>query len=175
MFGRLYCATLWHPHLVYGLQFLVLRFGLQQCCSVDVRLGRNVVLVFQIQPCYLEVDLHLEICTVDPERGEKQGRLATTTKHNNTTTAILCICNEVVHKIREDCKLVITCKMQIAMQCSLLALFANTIIEICGRITMLVYYIAYRLHFHFASDNQLLILCSIQANNREVPLYSLLP
>ena len=38
-------------------------------------------------------------------------------------------------------------------QCSKLALFANTITEICGRITMLVYYIvdlAYQLHFYFA-------------------------
>ena len=43
----------------------------------------------------------------------------------------------------EDCKLVVTCKMQnrnatdkLNQQCSKLALFAN---EICGRITMLVY------------------------------------
>ena len=38
-------------------------------------------------------------------------------------------------------------------QCSKLALFANAIIEICGRITMLVYYIvdlAYQLHFYSA-------------------------
>ena len=37
--------------------------------------------------------------------------------------------------------------------CSKLALFANTITEICGRITMLVYYIvdlAFQLHFYFA-------------------------
>ena len=45
-------------------------------------------------------------------------------------------------------------------QCSKLALFAD---EICGRITMLVCYIvdfAYQLHFYFANDNQLAILCS---------------
>ena len=57
----------------------------------------------------------------------------------------------------EDCKLVVTCKMQnrnatdkLNQQCSKLALFAN---EICGRITMIVYYIvdlAYQLHFYFA-------------------------
>ena len=47
----------------------------------------------------------------------------------------------------EDCKLVVTCKMQnrnatdkLNLQCSKLALFADTIAEICGRITMLVYY-----------------------------------
>ena len=42
--------------------------------------------------------------------------------------------------------------------CSKLALFANTIIEICGRITMLVYYIvdlAYQLHFYFPFCNPL--------------------
>ena len=60
----------------------------------------------------------------------------------------------------EDCKLVVTCKMQnrnatdkLNQQCSKLALFANAIIEICGRITMLAYYIAdlaYQLHFYFA-------------------------
>ena len=60
----------------------------------------------------------------------------------------------------EDCKLVVTCKMQnrnttdkLNQQCSKLALFANAIIEICGRITMLVHYIvdlAYQLHFYFA-------------------------
>ena len=48
-------------------------------------------------------------------------------------------------------------------QCGKLVLFANAIIEICGRITMLVYYIivdlAYQLYFYFASDNQLAILC----------------
>ena len=36
-------------------------------------------------------------------------------------------------------------------QCSKLALVANTIIEICGKMTMLVYYIidlAYHLHFY---------------------------
>ena len=59
----------------------------------------------------------------------------------------------------EDCKLVVTCKMQnrnatdkLNPQCSKLALFANTITEICGRITMLVYYIvnlADQLHFYF--------------------------
>ena len=50
----------------------------------------------------------------------------------------------------EDCKLVVTvtCKMQnrnasdkLNQQCSKLALFADTITEICGRITMLAYYI----------------------------------
>ena len=60
----------------------------------------------------------------------------------------------------EDCKLVVSWKMQnrnatdkLNPQCSKLALFANTITEICGRITMLVYYIvdlAYQLHFYFA-------------------------
>ena len=45
-------------------------------------------------------------------------------------------------------------------QCSKLALFANAIIEICGRIAMLVYYIADLAYFYFAfaSDNQLAIL-----------------
>ena len=45
-------------------------------------------------------------------------------------------------------------------QCSKLALFANTITEICGRITMLVYYILISCIsvLHFASDNQLAIL-----------------
>ena len=72
----------------------------------------------------------------------------------------------------EDCKLVVTCKMQnrnatdkLNPQCSTLALFANTITEICGRLTMLVYYIvnlAYQLHFYFASDNQLAILCTLR-------------
>ena len=56
--------------------------------------------------------------------------------------------------------MVVTCKMQnrnatdkLNQQCSKLALFANAIIEICGRITMLVHYIvdlAYQLHFYFA-------------------------
>ena len=60
----------------------------------------------------------------------------------------------------EDCKLVVTCKMQnrnatdkLSQQCNKLALFANEIIGICGRITMLVYYIvdlAHQLHFYFA-------------------------
>ena len=60
----------------------------------------------------------------------------------------------------EDCKLVGTCKMQnrnatdkLIQQCSKLALFANTITDICCRMTMLVYYIvdsAYQLHFYFA-------------------------
>ena len=43
--------------------------------------------------------------------------------------------------VTEDCKLVVTCKMQnrnttdkLNPQCSKLALFANTITEICGRI-----------------------------------------
>ena len=58
----------------------------------------------------------------------------------------------------EDCKLVVTCKMQnrnatdkLNQQCSKLALVAT--IEICGKMTMLVYYIidlAYHLHFYFA-------------------------
>ena len=69
----------------------------------------------------------------------------------------------IVHNsnsLTEDCKLVVTCKMQnrnatdkLNLQCSKLALFADTIAEICGRITMLVYYIvdlAYQLHFYFA-------------------------
>ena len=60
----------------------------------------------------------------------------------------------------EDCKLVVTCKMQnrnatdkLNPQCNKLALFANTITEICGRITVLVYYmadLADQLHFYFA-------------------------
>ena len=49
-------------------------------------------------------------------------------------------------------------------QCSKLALFANTNTEICGRITMLVYYIvdlAYQFAFFLlSSDNQLAILCN---------------
>ena len=75
---------------------------------------------------------------------------------------------EDLHSIActENCKLVVTCKMQnrnatdkLNQQCSKLA-------EICGRITMLIYYIAdlaYQLHFYFAfaSDNQLAILCNI--------------
>ena len=72
--------------------------------------------------------------------------------------------------VTEDCKLVVTCKMQnrnttdkLNQQCSKLALFANAIIEICGRITMLVHYIvdlAYQLHFYFAFCKcQLAILC----------------
>ena len=61
--------------------------------------------------------------------------------------------------ITEDCKLVVTCKMQnrnatdkLNQQCSKLALFADTITEICGMITMLVYYIvdlAYQFAFLF--------------------------
>ena len=73
----------------------------------------------------------------------------------------------------EDCKLVVICQMQnrnatdkLNPQCRKLALFANAIIEICGyRMTMLVYYIvdlAYQLHFYFASDNPLAILCIFQ-------------
>ena len=57
----------------------------------------------------------------------------------------------------EDCKLVVTCKMQnrnatdkLSQQCSKLALFVNTVIEICGRITMLVYYIADIAYQYFA-------------------------
>ena len=60
----------------------------------------------------------------------------------------------------EDCKLVVTCKMQnrnatdkLNPQCRKLALFANTI---TGRITMLIYYIvdlADQLHFYFAFCN----------------------
>ena len=44
-------------------------------------------------------------------------------------------------------------EMQLIRQCSKLTLFANTVSEICGRITMLVYYIvdlAYQVHFYFA-------------------------
>ena len=55
----------------------------------------------------------------------------------------------------EDCKFVVTCKMQnrnatdkLNQQCSKLALFANTISEICDRITMLVYYIVDQVHFY---------------------------
>ena len=43
--------------------------------------------------------------------------------------------------------------MELIRQCSKLTLFANTISEVCGRITMLVYYIvdlAYQVHFYFA-------------------------
>ena len=50
----------------------------------------------------------------------------------------------MVEQDTEDCKLVVTCKMQnrnatdklnrLNQQCSKLALFANTISEICGRI-----------------------------------------
>ena len=43
-------------------------------------------------------------------------------------------------------------EMQLNQQCSKLALVVIAIIEICGRITMLVYYIfnlAYQLHFYF--------------------------
>ena len=64
----------------------------------------------------------------------------------------------------------VTCKMQnrnatdeLNQQCSKLALLVNTIIEICGRITMVVYYIAdiaYQ-YFAFCSDNQLAILCTL--------------
>ena len=42
---------------------------------------------------------------------------------------------------------------KLSQQCNKLALFANEIIGICGRITMLVYYIvdlAHQLHFYFA-------------------------
>ena len=52
------------------------------------------------------------------------------------------------HFSTEDCKLVVN-----ATECSKLALFANTITDICGGMTMLVYYIvdsAYQLHFYFA-------------------------
>ena len=58
------------------------------------------------------------------------------------------VCNSASFPETSDCKLVVTCKMQnrnatdkLNPQCSKLALFANTITEICGRITMLVYYI----------------------------------
>ena len=44
------------------------------------------------------------------------------------------------------CKL----EMQLIRQCSKLTLFANTVSEICGRITMLVYYIDDLAHFYFA-------------------------
>ena len=82
----------------------------------------------------------------------------------------------------EDCKLVVTCKMQnrnatdkLNPQCSKLALFANTITEIRGRITMLVYNmadLADQLHFYFASDNQLAILCTqVQRSLWELPLH----
>ena len=56
------------------------------------------------------------------------------------------LCNILSCATTEDCKLVVTCKMQnrnatdkLNPQCSKLALFSDTITEICGRITMLVY------------------------------------
>ena len=61
----------------------------------------------------------------------------------------------------------VTCKMQnrnatdeLNQQCSKLALLVNTIIEICGRITMVVYYIA-DIAYQYLSDNQLAILCTL--------------
>ena len=56
-------------------------------------------------------------------------------------------------------------------QCSKLALFANTITEICIRITMLVYYIvdlAYRL-FAFGSGQATSILCKNRAAENTRP------
>ena len=79
----------------------------------------------------------------------------------------------------EDCKLVVTCKMQnrnatdkLYPQCSKLALFANTITEICGRITMLIYYIVI-ICISILHDNQLAILCSTSSESRPVCVYNI--
>ena len=60
----------------------------------------------------------------------------------------------------EDCKLVVTCKMQnrnatdkLNPQCSTLDCLLTQLLKFCGRITMLVYYIvnlANQLPFYFA-------------------------
>ena len=62
-----------------------------------------------------------------------------------------------------DCKLVVTCKMQnrnatdkLNQQCSKLALFANTI----NNVNLLHCGFSLSVALHFASDNQLAILCN---------------
>ena len=72
----------------------------------------------------------------------------------------MCSCMHVLFwRVNQPVQRIVTCKMQnrnatdkLNPQCSKLALFANTITEICGRITMLVYYIvdlAYQVYFAF--------------------------
>ena len=63
------------------------------------------------------------------------------------------ICSNNFATATEDCKLVVTCKMQYRNATDKLNPQCTTITEICGRITMLVYYmadLADQLHFYFA-------------------------